>query len=437
MTSFTTRPIESIAPNDPSSLLFQTVHDPSLQYMKVVTCGGDYAGLYGAKNLFFIHPVFNGSKQQQWPTKTELHCKHCEHEFDTFPVPLPLSFDQLRNAYTCDCMVFCSFECAKGYMNDHPRPTNPFSLIYLNQIRHAIIGPGAPDFVSPAPKPVVLKKYGGPYDIATYRSLFCNPVKVNPDTRMCIPEATPWIARVHDKPLFFANPLAVELVENKEGRIPTLSIGGVQATAASMAAGWCVKNLSAPASVAPKPRPTLPAPPPKILSMLLTAPEPTPAASGNTPSSPRPQPKLKAHKRGHASTTSITTSATTTSVTITAAQPPMPPPVQPLPPVEVDPLTIGDEDEDMTLTQDTVDVAMNNNTTTITTTPTTTPTATITDTPAIHPTPRSRKTGPRKKVKTDPLLTDPPTTHVDVLPVPPVSNPPPTRTLAAFFKQKP
>lgn len=53
-------------------------------------------------------------KCMQWPLRTDLLCHNCCHSFDTTPVPLPYSYDGVRNIYLCRG-VYCSWQCAKAY----------------------------------------------------------------------------------------------------------------------------------------------------------------------------------------------------------------------------------------------------------------------------------------------------------------------------------
>lgn len=60
-------------------------------------------------------------KCMEWPLKTDLLCHNCCHSFDTTPVPLPYSYDEIRNIYLCRG-VYCSWQCAKAFnMGNMPR----------------------------------------------------------------------------------------------------------------------------------------------------------------------------------------------------------------------------------------------------------------------------------------------------------------------------
>lgn len=96
-------------------------------------------------------------------------CFWCAHTFDWSPAILPISYDAYKNIYTCEGN-YCSPECALAYLyNDvHVSDTTRWNRHTL--LRYMYSSLYEVRELSPAPPRTLLRLFGGPLDIAQYRS---------------------------------------------------------------------------------------------------------------------------------------------------------------------------------------------------------------------------------------------------------------------------
>jgi len=122
-----------------------------------------------------------------WPIQTDSLCHNCCHSFDTIPVPLPYSFDKLRNIYKCRGN-FCSWQCAKAYSQDTVSHTGRGSvntnialLAYRLWVKYILanemsVNSSLHDYarysIIPADNKSCLKIFGGKQTIEEYRKGF-------------------------------------------------------------------------------------------------------------------------------------------------------------------------------------------------------------------------------------------------------------------------
>lgn len=116
--------------------------------------------------VFIRHPFFNGEKH--WPTSTTICCFHCTEPFSGFPFPLPIKYDSNSKLYTC-FGVFCSPNCAKAYLREHPTVGNTLCYVYLKQLAQELFS--ILEDIIAAPPSCTLKKFGGEYTIEQFRKL--------------------------------------------------------------------------------------------------------------------------------------------------------------------------------------------------------------------------------------------------------------------------
>lgn len=131
-------------------------------------------------------------KCMEWPLKTDLLCHNCCHSFDTTPVPLPYSYDRIRNIYMCRG-VYCSWQCAKAFnMGNMPHAgrgnvnMNISLLAHRMWIKYIREESGTQDepsvyttlrlytkyHIEPARNRDVLRVFGGTMTIEEYRNGF-------------------------------------------------------------------------------------------------------------------------------------------------------------------------------------------------------------------------------------------------------------------------
>ena len=74
----------------------------------------------------------------EWPSRTKALCHHCCHAFNSVPVPLPMTFDSVRNVYHCRGN-FCSWQCAKAYnMTVTPQRGQGSRNMYLSLLAYRL-----------------------------------------------------------------------------------------------------------------------------------------------------------------------------------------------------------------------------------------------------------------------------------------------------------
>jgi hypothetical protein len=117
----------------------------------------------------FRSPIFSFDEDLRWPPSDwrNIHCWHCCHQLDAPPVPLPNEQDASTQRYVC-YGVFCSFNCAKGYLFE----TQPWSagdkLLLLEEMARSVFLVSGD--IIPAPPRQRLRFFGGDLSIEEFRA---------------------------------------------------------------------------------------------------------------------------------------------------------------------------------------------------------------------------------------------------------------------------
>lgn len=111
----------------------------------------------------------NKNQETTWPEKTHMYCFWCCHPFETRPVPLPVAYDDRKDAFKV-IGNFCSWNCAKAYNIS----SNCYEWGYRSELLHMLYkrteGSRATRIVAALPK-ARLKIFGGNLDIGDFRTL--------------------------------------------------------------------------------------------------------------------------------------------------------------------------------------------------------------------------------------------------------------------------
>ncbi len=117
----------------------------------------------------FRSPIFSFDEDLRWPPTDwpNIHCWHCCHSLDAPPVPLANEQDTSTQRYVC-YGVFCSFNCAKGYLFE----TQPWSagdkLLLLEEMAKSVFLVSGE--IIPAPPRQRLRFFGGDLSIEEFRA---------------------------------------------------------------------------------------------------------------------------------------------------------------------------------------------------------------------------------------------------------------------------
>lgn len=110
----------------------------------------------------------HSSMKIDYTKPTYFCCWHCCHEFDGIPIPIPEMYDMKTDTYSVSG-IFCSFQCAKGYLHEQ----NPFDIgrksLLLKEISLRLYKVNIDQIIA-APSRLVLKKFGGSFDINEFRT---------------------------------------------------------------------------------------------------------------------------------------------------------------------------------------------------------------------------------------------------------------------------
>jgi hypothetical protein len=101
------------------------------------------------------------------PTKTDICCWWCCHEFDGIPRFMPTQYDQVRNRFKVTGN-FCSWSCVRSFFLNEPKYTGGINSILLTALIRTIHGRSYN--VPTAPPRCALIKFGGKLTIEQFRS---------------------------------------------------------------------------------------------------------------------------------------------------------------------------------------------------------------------------------------------------------------------------
>lgn len=108
------------------------------------------------------------SKNNEWPTTTQISCYWCCHKFNNAPFGIPVKYvDNKYHVFGC----FCSLECAAAFNFGSKESVDEIWEQYnlINQLSRDI---GHKKIVKPAPSKLALKMFGGHMPIEAFRE-FC------------------------------------------------------------------------------------------------------------------------------------------------------------------------------------------------------------------------------------------------------------------------
>lgn len=103
--------------------------------------------------------------EDAWPQRTNVHCWHCAHGFDTPPIGIPVhkSDEAPYELYG----VFCSFACMKTFNATRPSHERAVSGQLIHEMLRDVYG--VVDVVGKAPPKQMLQKFGGLMSIEEFR----------------------------------------------------------------------------------------------------------------------------------------------------------------------------------------------------------------------------------------------------------------------------
>lgn len=132
-----------------------------------VICSTNIKQCDGKSNKLRIHPLIKKTQKEGWLFKTDLHCFHCCHEFDSYVVRIPQSLE--TEVYCLRPMVFCSLSCAKTHIIEHNPFDSSVQLMLLHRIARDVHG-WKGSVIPSAPSRLCLKIFGGDMDINDFRN---------------------------------------------------------------------------------------------------------------------------------------------------------------------------------------------------------------------------------------------------------------------------
>lgn len=117
-----------------------------------------------------VNPTCSLPRWETWPATSDVLCWNCCHGFSTRPVPLPVKYDDRRDAFHV-MGNFCSWGCAKAYTRDYNRTIHGrgSQAMAIALLRKRLTGSSQP--LVAAPPRIVLKAFGGYMTIDEYRHL--------------------------------------------------------------------------------------------------------------------------------------------------------------------------------------------------------------------------------------------------------------------------
>lgn len=123
--------------------------------------------IHGTETKYIkIMGKYNG-KDKCIPTKTDICCWWCCHEFEGIPRFMPTKYDQVRKRFRV-IGNFCSWSCVRAYFINEPIFSSGINSILLTSLIKTIHGRSYN--VPVAPPRCALKKFGGKMTIDQFRN---------------------------------------------------------------------------------------------------------------------------------------------------------------------------------------------------------------------------------------------------------------------------
>ena len=118
----------------------------------------------------YCHTLFNNtqSKFKTWPKKTNISCYNCTHPFATTPVSIPHNYDFVTKKWELSG-IYCSLACAKRAILEDNYHNVSTMITWLRLFARDVLRYKNLQTIQAAPPRYILKKFGGPYDIKTFR----------------------------------------------------------------------------------------------------------------------------------------------------------------------------------------------------------------------------------------------------------------------------
>lgn len=116
------------------------------------------------------HPLYAFNESLSWPPENweAICCWHCCHRCPEEPVPLPQARDRRTGVFSV-FGVFCSWPCAKEYLNEHQTWMSGERSLLLEEMARCAFGYEGPAIL-PAPARHRLTMFGGDLSIEDFRS---------------------------------------------------------------------------------------------------------------------------------------------------------------------------------------------------------------------------------------------------------------------------
>lgn len=119
-----------------------------------------------AQKDFVLYQQTLLGRNGKWAEQTDIACWWCTYPFEGVPACVPTEFSDTRGWSVIGC--FCSWPCAKAWLHRQREFDNPVNHMELKMMAAKVFGYEGAE-IHPAPPPYILHKFGGPWDIQTFR----------------------------------------------------------------------------------------------------------------------------------------------------------------------------------------------------------------------------------------------------------------------------
>ena len=119
-----------------------------------------------AQKDFVLYQQTLLGRNGKWAEQTDIACWWCTYPFEGVPACVPTEFSDTRGWSVIGC--FCSWPCAKAWLHRQREFDNPINHMELKMMAAKVFGYEGAE-IHPAPPPYILHKFGGPWDIQTFR----------------------------------------------------------------------------------------------------------------------------------------------------------------------------------------------------------------------------------------------------------------------------
>ena len=119
-----------------------------------------------AQKDFVLYQQTLLGRDGKWAAATDIACWWCTEPFEGVPKCVPADFSDTRGWSVIGC--FCSWPCAKAWLHRQREFDNPVNHMELKMMAAKVFGYLGAE-IHPAPPPYILQKFGGPWDIQTFR----------------------------------------------------------------------------------------------------------------------------------------------------------------------------------------------------------------------------------------------------------------------------